>query len=269
MPTRSFLLHAAAGALSTAALARAQPVQAPAPPVLTVDSDRPGFYEGTGTVPPFHVQLESGVTFTNDSDDEAWALPQATLRLGLTDWGEVFVDLPSWNSADRDGGGRDEGVGDTTLGFKARFWDQDGARPAVALVGELTIPTGNDPFTSDSVATRVLGAASWDLAGLGAPWEGLSLHANLALAFPTDGDDRFIEGQHAVALSVPLADRLGTFVEYYGFWRAHGGGPPEHYMDTGLTYLLTPRIQLDVNGGVGLNANADDWFIGAGIAVLF
>ena len=242
--------------------------QAPAPDALTINTDRPGFFEGTGTVPLLHVQLESGLTFTSDGGSdgsEAWVLPQATLRLGLTSWGEVFVDLPSWNHLDPgDGAGPTrDGVGDVTIGFKARFWDQAGARPAFTLVGEMALPTGDGAFTSGDVSPRVLGAAGWELT------PSLSLTANLAIAMPIDADDRYLEGQQALALTASLTDRLGAFVEYYGFWRAGGGPGPEHYADGGFTYLLTRRVQVDINGGVGLNARASDWFVGAGLSVLF
>lgn len=246
--------------LSACTIAAAQVV---APDEPTINTDRPGFFEGTGTVPALRVQLESGLTFTRDGEDDSFVVPQATLRLGLTAWGEAFVDLPSWNWEDPDGAGTDEGWGDTTIGFKARFWDQAGARPAVALVGEMALPTGDGAFSGGDVSPRALVAASW---GLG---ESLTLVANGALAFPVDGDERYVEGSQALALSAALTDRLGAFVEYYGYWRASGGGGPEHYADGGFTYLLTRRVQVDVNGGVGLNGRASDWFVGAGLSVLF
>ena len=58
-------------------------------------------------------------------------------------------------------------------------------------------------------------------------------------------------------------------MEYYGKFRARGGRGPEHYLDVGLTYLLTNRIQLDVWAGIGLNDRADDYFVGGGISMLF
>lgn len=229
-----------------------------------VVSDRPGFYEGTATVTPGRLQFEGGVTYGGDwgGDDRAWSLPQATLRLGLVEWGEVFVDLPSWNWFETEGDS-EEGWSDALVGFKARLWENEGARPAVTLIGEMGLPTGDGLFSQDDVSPRGIVSASWDLG------EGFGLVVNGALgSFGGDGD-RFGLGSAAVALEIPIAENVGAFVEYFGLYPWSGGGTPEHYVDGGFTFLVGPRLQLDVNAGVGLNDAAGDFFVGAGIAILF
>ena len=42
--------------------------------------------------------------------------------------------------------------------------------------------------------------------------------------------------------------------------------PEAHSFDAGLTYLLNPRLQLDLSAGVGLSGAAPDWFVGTGVA---
>ena len=37
----------------------------------------------------------------------------------------------------------------------------------------------------------------------------------------------------------------------------------------GLTYRVTPNLQLDLRAGVGLNRHADDFFAGSGFAVRY
>jgi hypothetical protein len=44
---------------------------------------------------------------------------------------------------------------------------------------------------------------------------------------------------------------------------------PEHYFDGGFTFSVTNNLQLDVRGGSGLNAAANDYFIGSGAVVRF
>ena len=39
---------------------------------------------------------------------------------------------------------------------------------------------------------------------------------------------------------------------------------PEHYLDGGLTFLLTDDLQLDWRAGFGLNDASDDFFTGVG-----
>lgn len=255
----------ALGVLALTGSAAAQTEPAPPPPQLTISADRPGFSTGTDTVPPFHLQLESGLTFTSDNaaDFRAWSLPQANLRFGLTQWSEVFVYTPSWISTNSDDGSAD-GVSDVTVGFKARFFRQSGARPNVTLIGTMGLPTGDHPFTADEPSPNVILAASWELPG------GFSLLANGALGFPGDGGDaHYLQSSLSLSLGIPITDRLGAFVEYYGLYRADGGPPPENYADGGLTFLLTPRVQLDASVTFGLNSHAADISAGAGISILF
>ena len=40
-------------------------------------------------------------------------------------------------------------------------------------------------------------------------------------------------------------------------------------MDGGLTYLIKNNIQVDAYGGLGLSENANDFFLGTGIAFKF
>lgn len=244
----------------------AQGVVEVAPEPLTISPDRPGFYEGVTTVPALHMQLEAGFAFTTDNsaDSRSWVLPQATLRFGVTDWGEVFVDVPSWARTDQDGFDGPEGMTDLLVGFKARLFDQSGARPALSFVGEMGIPTGDNPFTNGGPSPRGVVAAKWDLPG------GFGFVVNGAFGYPGDGDDEHsIQTSAAVALEIPVADGVGAYVEYYGLYRANGGPPPEHYADGGFTFLLTRRVQLDVSMTVGLNAHSADVGMGAGIAILF
>ena len=44
------------------------------------------------------------------------------------------------------------------------------------------------------------------------------------------------------------------------------GSGPAHTLNGGLTHLLTDNLQLDINGGVGINGRADDYFLGPGLA---
>jgi hypothetical protein len=84
----------------------------------------------------------------------------------------------------------------------------------------------------------------------------------------TGDDGRFFEAANALGVSLPINDRLGSFVEYFGFYRKGGGGAA-HNLNGGFTHLLNDNLQLDVNGGLGMNRRADDYFLGAGFAFRF
>jgi len=267
-PARAVLLVALS--LSTATLAQPddpadpppdpradliQPVEAPAPLV----TDRPDFTESTSAVATGRVQLESGLTFTSGDDDTLEA-PEALLRIGLADRLELRLEAPSYARSDPG----DDGFGDSSLGFKLELADQRGARPALALIGSVGLPTGESDLAADPLQPGAILAASWDL-----PHE-LALGLNAGATSADDGaGDNFSEYSASAALGFPIAGDLSGFVEYYGLYRSGGGGGPEHVADGGLTYLITPDVQLDVRVGVGLNDRAPDWLVGAGLSIRF
>jgi len=97
----------------------------------------------------------------------------------------------------------------------------------------------------------------------------LSLAGNVNFASVTENDDRFFQGAASVALGVSITERVGSYLEYYGFYPATDGAGPAHYLNGGVTYLITNNFQLDARVGFGLNDRADDFFTGAGFAVRF
>ena len=44
---------------------------------------------------------------------------------------------------------------------------------------------------------------------------------------------------------------------------------PQHYIDSGFTYKVTPNIQLDARAGAGLTPHATGLFAGSGLSVRF
>ena len=64
-------------------------------------------------------------------------------------------------------------------------------------------------------------------------------------------------------MRLSLTDRLDAFVEYV-FLPDNNG--PSHNLDAGLTYLVNDNLQLDINGGIGLNKRANDLYTGDGCA---
>jgi hypothetical protein len=97
---------------------------------------------------------------------------------------------------------------------------------------------------------------------------GPGIFGTVLLSSVTGDDGRFFEAGNAIGISLPVNDRFESFVEYFGFYRKGGGGPA-HNLNGGFTYLFTDNLQLDINGGLGLNGRADDYFLGTGLAFRF
>ncbi|WP_419856657.1 transporter [Candidatus Palauibacter irciniicola] len=121
-------------------------------------ADRPDFTEAAATVGRGVVQLEFGYTYEYDRPEGGrggvWthSLGEPLLRIGvLGDRLELRLGLsPVSVGAGADGRSFTEtGMEDLYLGTKLLLAEQEGLRPALAILPQVTVPTGSDAFTSD------------------------------------------------------------------------------------------------------------------------
>jgi hypothetical protein len=227
----------------------------------TIRADRPGFSTNPRTVPRGRLQIEAGYQFSRDEGVDRHTLPLLLIRAGLARKLELRVswDGSSWTDAS---GRFEPEAGDMALGLKAHLVEQGRLLPALGLLGSLSLPTGSGDSTSDGVDPT--GGLLWDYELAAGP----VLFGTLLMSSVTDDDERFFEAANALGVSIPVNDRFGVFLEYFGSYRTGGGGTA-HNLDGGLTYLPADNLQLDIHGGVGLNGRADDCFLGAGLAFRF
>jgi hypothetical protein len=61
-----------------------------------------------------------------------------------------------------------------------------------------------------------------------------------------------------------ITGKLGAYIESYSFFPEDSEA--DHRLDAGLTFKITPVVQWDVSGGIGLNDVAPDSFISTGIS---
>ena len=162
-----------------------------------------------------------------------------------------------------------DGIRDGEIGAKFHLWDESENRPEAALLFGVSAPIGDSDFSSERFDPSVRLSFAHTLT------DKLSLGYNAGVEWSSDqerGLDNIVsqsEFIYTVALGRSLSDRLGAFIESYGSFGGSVGGPAEHSVDCGLTYLVKNLIQLDVAGGVGISDAAPDWFIGAGISLRY
>lgn len=229
-------------------------------PMIT---DRPDQTESALTVPVGLLQVELGSVFEQTRGAgrlDALTVGGALLRYGLHPRLEARLGFAGWMRTELQGAGPvsviTQGVGDLDLGAKVRLAPEGSAYDLAILAGT-TLPTGAQAFTTDQVDPNGRIAFAVPLTDR----VGLGLNAG---AFGTAGR---ADGLYTAVLGFTLSDRVGAFAESYGTLPISAGGAAVHALDGGVTLLLTPTLQLDASGGVGLNANAADWFVGAGVSV--
>jgi hypothetical protein len=236
-------------------------------------TDRPDATESSSIVPRGLFQFEVGWTHTENDEGgvefENDAAPEVLLRAGLSERIELRVGFGGYQWAETTiaGGGSidGEGAADSSLGIKLRLATEQGGRPEMALIGAVSLPTGDDLFTTDEVDPAFRLTFSNTLS------DRLSLGYNVGAAWAseTDGggdEDRLARAEWTAALGIGATDRLSFFVELFGDAALSAHGSARTLIDGGATYLLRENVQFDLFVGSGLSDAAEDWFGGVGIS---
>lgn len=226
-------------------------------------TDRPDTTESAQTVARGRFQLEAGYSFLDRDRSSTHQFGELLGRVGLSDAVELRIGLNSfvWRSGDD---GDRSGTTNTSLGAKVKLVAGDGAgRPDVAMILSTRLPTGSLAAASKSLEPRALLAAGWSLS------ERVSLGVNAGYANIEGGEGRRLgEFTASASIGLSLGDRLGTFVEYFGFYPAQADQATIHAADAGVTWLLSPDLQLDARTGYEFSGSGREntFFIGAGVS---
>jgi hypothetical protein len=251
--------------------AQAEPTSEPSP----IKTDRPTFTPSSSTVGKNVIQLETGYTFTHDHTQgvtvDSHTYPEANLRFGiLADWleGRIGQNFASTHTADLDSSTSESGAADLLLGVKLGLAKQQKCLPETAVILQMSVPTGSPFLTQKEVLPGIIAIFSWEVIKNGLS-VGSSLSANRAL----DGADHFYTMlAESLVLNQSLTKQLDAFAECYALTPSgaiDSATGPRPFFDTGMTFKVTPNVQLDGRAGLGLNQHADEFFAGLGLSVRY
>lgn len=232
-------------------------------------TDRPDFTEASSTVGQGVVQVEMGYTYSFDDDGTdrtvGHSYPEPLLRVGMfADWFELRV---GWNYATESVDGvRTSGGEDLYLGIKFGLTPQGGVLPEMALITQMTVPTGVDAFSSDETLPGINWLYGWDVTECIST--GGSTQYNRAVEDIIG--EAYTEWAQSWTINYGLLDQWTGYTEWFAlFPHSAEAAAPEHYFNGGFAYLLSNNVQWDIRAGVGLNDAADDYFAGTGLSVRF
>ncbi len=229
-------------------------------PALT--TDRPGIGVGSGVVPRATLQLEGGFGYDRAPHFNGYSFGQLLVRYGLTPLVELRVGLPSYRIEHYRRNVEQTGFEDPLVGFKVALHGSTNPRdPSVAVLLELRLPVGNQDFQAPSIQPIATLALDWPLLPQ------LSFSSNGTVMSYWIAGRRTDEGLITATLSITLSEVLPSSA-YFGYAQRFIPGQNQHYLESGLTLLLTPDLQFDINGGVGLHQR-EHYFIGAGLVRRF
>jgi hypothetical protein len=216
-----------------------------------IDTDRPSFSASPFVVSPGVWQIETGYQYTDiGSGTSLHTLPQALLRFGLNDEIELRLSLPGLMRVDFDGGS-ESGLTDSAFGVKIQLMDDNASTPVAFLAG-VSLPTGEDGFTSDSFNPMI-----------GAAWSHSRIFGTATIT-RSDGDYSFENG---VGVNFTLANASRVFAE----WQATfpDGGESQQRLNGGWLWSPQNNMQWDINATLGLNDRTPDFALGGGFSDRF
>ncbi len=253
----------------------------PTPRALLRDmsTDRPDLTESPYTVDAGHIQLEiETASYTRDEVErfggvvrmESVGLIGLNAKVGLLPSVDLHLGpgAPRWDEVDAPDSSlffsrESSGITDLVARVKWNLWGNDGGPTAMALMPFLKLPTGSDELGNGEVEGGLIVPLAVALPG------GAGLGAMAEVDWLTDGDG---SGHHAewvttATVGRPLAGDLGGFLEIAATFPPRREGPRVATFDAGLTYGVTPDLQLDGGVMLGLSEAADGFTIFSGISI--
>lgn len=247
-----------------------------------LSTDRPDTTESAYTVDAGHFQIEmSFVDFTYDrrnADEQtvrAFAVAPMLLKFGLLNNVDLQIGIDPYSTertTDRTAQTTEtiQGFGDTIVRLKVNLWGNDGPEEglgdtAFAIMPFIKIPTANSDLGNRYVEGGVISALAIDLPADFSSAVMIELDFNRS----ADNDRYVVDLVHSATISHSIIDDLNGYLEYAGFTNLNGDEKYRGYFDAGLTYGLTPDIQLDAGIRVGLTKAAEDLGVFAGISLRF
>lgn len=217
-------------------------------------TDRPDFTESPLSVPSGMFQLEGGLSFATTPAFNTLSAGELLVRYGLMDRLEVRLGVPSFLSLDDPA--ETSGVSDASIGVKYQLgptlsgWD-------IAVIGALSLPIGDDAFSSDRLDPSALVTAGR------AVNENVSMTGQLRGSIVGAGNNSVLES--SLSTGFGLIGDINGFVEAVA--RFQDGVDTGVQVNLGVTSIIRPGFQLDLHSGFGLTDTMPDFLIGAGFAI--
>jgi len=196
--------------------------------------------------------MENGVEWTARNQSNVIDGTQTLLRLGVAHCTEFFVQVPEYFYST--GGNAASGFSDTTVGFKRQIEPQPGGF-VLSASATLTFPTGSSAISNHGYDPGLQFTWSHDIA------YGWSAAGMFTITWFTSQPEQNPTYQPTFEFLRALGGKAQLFFEYAG---SYDHQRPSQILDTGATYLLTKRQQIDFITGFGLNSASPSQFFGAG-----
>jgi hypothetical protein len=235
---------------------------------------RPGLGSPACTIDAGRLSVETSLAdWTLDRQDgdrtDTVLIGDTLVRIGLTDTIEAQIGwTPVGVVRERSGGVVDRAtrVGDVTLGLKANLASPDGSGFSAAVQPFVTLPAGRQPVGAGDWGAGVVVPLTYDLSKT----VNVQFVPELDAAVDQDGRGRHFAASAVLGLAIALTDKLTVEVEGQALRDNDPMGKTwQDRAALSFAYKASDDLQLDIGGIVGLNRDAPDVELVAGISRRF
>jgi hypothetical protein len=226
-------------------------------------TDRPDQTEAPSLVPKGGLQVELGTSVENDKSAGVkytnFTYSTALIKYGVNENFELRLIteyLGARAKVAETPSSTINGLSPLALGVKIKLAEEKGFWPQTSLIGHINLKSGSSEFAPDYTAADFRFTFAHTLG------ENFSLSYNLGAEWNGETPDATF--LYTLSLGYVITPKLGAFLESYSFFPEESKA--DHRLDAGVTYKISPVVQFDVSGGIGLSENAPDSFISTGIS---
>ena len=240
-----------------------------------LSTDRPDKTESPYTVDAGHFQFELDfATFTSDREDgvrvKTVNFAPINLKLGLTNRTDLQIVVENYirqTTTDRTSESRSkvDGFGDVTVRVKHNLWGNDGGTTALALMPFVKLPTNGNRLGNNAVEFGLIVPLA---IGLSERF-GLGLMTQVDFVEQIDGSGLAPSFVNTATVSFDLTDRIGLYTEIFTEKSVERGTDLVATLDAGVTFAVSPDIQLDAGANLGITDAADDVNLFVGLSRRF
>lgn len=216
------------------------------PPMITDDTE---------TVPKGHWEINTAFTMERISGSRLFGLPLIDVNYGTGRNTQIKLEIP-WLALSADGQRTISGLGNTNIGVRWRFRDEDEKhRVAVSMYPQIEF---NNP--TSSVRRGLVGQGSEFL--LPIQWQ--AAIGNFSLG--GDFGFRFRRGPTEMIYGIVVGTELSDRIQVMG--EIHGSGPAGQLRDSEVVFNFGSRIKLDTrsnlifSAGRSIRSQSDPRFVG-------
>ncbi|QDZ07952.1 transporter [Sphingomonas panacisoli] len=235
---------------------------------------RPGLGSPACTIDSGRVSVETSLTdWTLDKQPgdrtDTILIGDTLVRIGLTKTLEAQIGwTPVGFVRERQGGSVDRATrtGDVTLGLKANLANPDGSGLSFAVQPFVTLPAGRTPVGAGDWGAGVVVPVTYDLSKT----VNVQFVPEIDAAVNGDGRGRHFAASAVVGLGIALNDKLTVELEGQALRDADPMG--KTWQDSAalsFAYKVNDDLQLDIGGIAGLNRDAPDLELLAGVSRRF